>query len=71
MGINYTDDISGEVLDADLAYQMSFVKFESNGKKMIKSKKFYIGLKSLKTLLGGKDPEWTTRIKKGDDWFDE
>lgn len=59
MGVNYTDDISKKPLDSALAYQMQFVKFESQT-KMIKSKKFYIGLESITKTVGDQDLDWTT-----------
>ena len=63
MGVNYTDDISKKPLDSGLAYQMQFVKFESD-KKMIKSKKWYIGLESIKKIVGDEDYQWTTHEKQ-------
>jgi hypothetical protein len=67
MGVNYTDDISKKPLDQDMAYQMQFVKFESD-KKMIKSKKFYIGLDTIKSAVGDQDLKWETWEKVGDSW---
>lgn len=65
MGVSYTDDLSGKALDSKNAYQLQITKFESD-KKLIKSKKFYVSLDSLKNAIGDQDMQWTTLEKRED-----
>ena len=64
MGVNYTDDISQKQLDSSAAYRMEFTKFE--GDKMTKSKVFYVGLESIKSIIGTTDLQWKVSQKNQD-----
>lgn len=64
MGVNYTDDLSGKQIDSNVAYRMEFTKFD--GDKMIKSKVFYVGIESVKKVVGTQELGWITSQKGPD-----
>jgi len=73
MGINYTDDISGQSLPKEESYSIQATKFyetDEGKKRMQKSKNFYVSLASITKTFGDGSLEWTVMEKTDNGWVE-